>query len=312
MGRKYKDRVGEINGDFQVLKYLGNETWECQCIHCGVKRTYKTPNLNPKNQCVCTRSNIKIGERFGRLVVKHRDLTNINNGMVYWLCECDCGQIKSVPTKRLKNGNTKSCGCLEKENQLKNCAKGTELIQVDLTGKEFGLLKVLRKATKEETIDRKRKSKVIYWYCQCDCGNYHIACTSDLTTGKVASCGCLNSKGEAKIKTILDENYVSYVPQYKFPDFKGERGKYYAYDFGILNEQNKLIYLIEYDGIQHFDKEHAFSEDGFEKTQKRDKIKNDYAFIHNIPLIRIPYTHFNEIEYKDLDLRTSNFILQKE
>ena len=26
-----------------------------------------------------------------------------------------------------------------------------------------------------------------------------------------------------------------------------------------------------------------------ETTQKRDKVKNDYALTHNIPLVRIPY-----------------------
>ena len=31
-------------------------------------------------------------------------------------------------------------------------------------------------------------------------------------------------------------------------------------------------------------------EEEFRKTQKRDKIKNTYCQVHNIPLLRLPYT----------------------
>ena len=30
----------------------------------------------------------------------------------YWICQCDCGNIKTVDAHRLKTGYTKSCGCL--------------------------------------------------------------------------------------------------------------------------------------------------------------------------------------------------------
>jgi len=68
----------------------------------------------------------------------------------------------------------------------------------------------LREATKEEVENRIRKSKVIYWFCQCDCGNNHIVATSDLKSNKVQSCGCLISKGEQKIEKILIENNISF------------------------------------------------------------------------------------------------------
>ena len=32
-----------------------------------------------------------------------------------WECQCDCGNIVYVNGTSLKNGNTKSCGCLAKE-----------------------------------------------------------------------------------------------------------------------------------------------------------------------------------------------------
>jgi hypothetical protein len=32
-----------------------------------------------------------------------------------WQCQCDCGDETNVPTHALKSGNTKSCGCLNRE-----------------------------------------------------------------------------------------------------------------------------------------------------------------------------------------------------
>lgn len=33
----------------------------------------------------------------------------------YWKCKCDCGNIITVRGTNLRNGKTKSCGCLSKE-----------------------------------------------------------------------------------------------------------------------------------------------------------------------------------------------------
>ena len=53
------------------------------------------------------------GQRFGRLTVIKRDE---NNGKkVMWLCRCDCGNETTVFSGYLRNGDTKSCGCLSKD-----------------------------------------------------------------------------------------------------------------------------------------------------------------------------------------------------
>lgn len=56
--------------------------------------------------------------RFGRLTVIKRAEDYIQkNGhrTVMWLCKCDCGNEIIAQGISLKNGNTKSCGCLQKE-----------------------------------------------------------------------------------------------------------------------------------------------------------------------------------------------------
>lgn len=49
------------------------------------------------------------GLRFGRLVVIERRPKS------HWLCACDCGGSSIVKGANLKNGSTKSCGCISAE-----------------------------------------------------------------------------------------------------------------------------------------------------------------------------------------------------
>ena len=50
------------------------------------------------------------GQAFGRLTVLERD--SFVNGKTRWLCSCECGKQVSVIGQLLRNGKTKSCGCL--------------------------------------------------------------------------------------------------------------------------------------------------------------------------------------------------------
>lgn len=58
-----------------------------------------------------------VGKKFDRLVVQKQ--ADKKNGHVRWECLCDCGKIKIVRGDCLKQGTTKSCGCLVKENNEK-------------------------------------------------------------------------------------------------------------------------------------------------------------------------------------------------
>lgn len=54
------------------------------------------------------------GDRFGRLEV----VTRVQNGSrrkVRFLCRCDCGSEVEVFADCLRNGTTRSCGCLRRE-----------------------------------------------------------------------------------------------------------------------------------------------------------------------------------------------------
>ena len=52
-----------------------------------------------------------IGQKFGRLTILRR-IENYKPKNIYYECECECGNIKIVRKDHLKDGSTKSCGCL--------------------------------------------------------------------------------------------------------------------------------------------------------------------------------------------------------
>lgn len=66
------------------------------------------------------------GQRFGRLIVIERDEDYIQpNGRhrTMWKCKCDCNKIITVHGDSLKNGYTKSCGCLKSIAAITNGKK---------------------------------------------------------------------------------------------------------------------------------------------------------------------------------------------
>lgn len=115
------------------------------------------------------------GLRFGKLTVVKLS-KNSTSRRTIWLCKCDCGKEKEVRSDSLKDGKTKSCGCLLEIDNRGN--------RIDLTGKKFGKLKVIKET---EHLKGRR------WLCKCDCGNKKniIVSTSMLRSGNKKSCGCL-------------------------------------------------------------------------------------------------------------------------
>ena len=55
------------------------------------------------------------GRRFGRLVVLNAVPRNRGEHCVYWLCRCDCGNVKSVRGDSLRGGLIVSCGCYKRD-----------------------------------------------------------------------------------------------------------------------------------------------------------------------------------------------------
>ena len=87
------------------------------------------------------------------------------------------------------------------------------------------------------------------------------------------------------IQKLLEENSIVYIKEYSFSDLKNK--KVLRFDFAII-ENNQIVRLIEFDGIQHFEEQNYFTHN-LTETQNNDIIKNEYCKSNNIPLVRIPY-----------------------
>lgn len=59
-----------------------------------------------------------IGYVSGRLTVLTKGTKHPDRHQ-YWVCECSCGTLKEIGQKRLRNGESRSCGCLARELTVK-------------------------------------------------------------------------------------------------------------------------------------------------------------------------------------------------
>ncbi|MDF1510615.1 hypothetical protein PZE06_20995 [Robertmurraya sp. DFI.2.37] len=128
-----------------------------------------------------------IGHKYGKLTVL-KEVEQIGKERRF-KCLCDCGNTTTVLMASLRSGNTKSCGCLT------FAAK-----RIDLTGKKFGKLTVLK-------LSDKKANSGTYWDVICDCGNTSTVLGHNLRYGMTKTCGCLiNIIGQKYgLLTVLEE-----------------------------------------------------------------------------------------------------------
>lgn len=106
------------------------------------------------------------------------------------------------------------------------------------------------------------------------------------------------SRGEIKIEEILRLYEISFVPEYTFPDLLSLSGHPLRFDFAIFDDSGDLDFLIEYQGIQHYEPKSKFGGiQGLRKQQANDMRKREYCKKHNITLIAIPYWEEEKINY---------------
>lgn len=138
-----------------------------------------------------------------------------------------------------------------------------------------------------------------YWVFECTkCGTQVIRVASALGN-EHTSTNCPNCtegyKGPRAITEWLEEQGFIYRKEVRFEDCKFKACL--PFDFGIYNIDGELTHLIEYDGEQHFQFVPLWhgDEEGFALQQEKDAIKTNYCKQKGIPLIRIPYTEYDNI-----------------
>lgn len=66
-----------------------------------------------------------IDKKFNRLTVLSESVAD-SHGQITYTCRCECGNIvEGIRGRDLRSGNTKSCGCLNKEKYVERINKNT-------------------------------------------------------------------------------------------------------------------------------------------------------------------------------------------
>lgn len=121
----------KIGDKFNKLTVIGfskkNNVKVCECVcDCGnEKHVFGTPYAlthSKLKSCGCLRAEslekIKPGMKFGRLTILEKSKDRMGKKKVIgWICKCDCGNIKTVPSSTLLSGESRSCGCLNNETR---------------------------------------------------------------------------------------------------------------------------------------------------------------------------------------------------
>lgn len=106
------------------------------------------------------------------------------------------------------------------------------------------------------------------------------------------------SRGEIKIEEILLHAGLSFQEEYSFPDLVSSSGRPLRFDFAVFDDEEQLMFLLEYQGIQHYEPKSKFGGySGLRKQQYNDMKKREYCIKHDIILIEIPYTVEGMVNY---------------
>lgn len=274
---------GVPNSKWTVLQYVGKSKWRCKC-DCGTIKDVDGNCLRRGGSKSCGKCGSKktktidmTGWRMSEHGVPNSKITVIRQaqskgGHALWECKCSCGNEKTfiVDGANLRAGHTISCGC----------------IRVGINHKDYSN-QYINGIFINKTIGKSNSGSYLY-DCVCFCGNHFISDATRLVNGHKQSCGCLHSKGEAKIKKILDTLKISYQQEYPLLGLLGEHGKPRRVDFMIFNKGN-IKCAIEYQGEQHININNKWYSGNI------DIEKREYCEKHNIPLIEIQYTDYDKL-----------------
>jgi hypothetical protein len=120
---KFVDLTGQRFGSLTVTERAGTKwkscaLWKCKC-DCGNEIDVVSADLNRGKcktcgKCKTSQCKIKPGDIFGRWTVLRINSIS-DKGNTSCFCSCSCGTFRDVLAMHLLRGDSKSCGCLQKE-----------------------------------------------------------------------------------------------------------------------------------------------------------------------------------------------------
>ena len=248
----------------------------CICPKCG-KENKRKFNMIKTNELI----NI-ISSKNNNRILNPEDYINANTNNL----KIECGSCKnifitSLSSLRISGGHCKECGKIAQSKTAR--FKINELIEQTTINNICYLLN-------PEDYKRADKRNLLFKCLTCD--NTFKRSLSHYKNGdnRCSICTRKMSKGEYKIKEVLDSLNIDYIQEKRFKDCKDI--KTLPFDF-YLPYYN---ICIEFDGWQHYNMTKHDTSEKFEIRKKHDIIKDEYCKNNNMYLIRIPYW-----EYKNID-----------
>jgi len=177
--RKLKDDIsGNRYGKLLVIKRIENHPtngvqYYTRC-DCGREKVISRTAIiyHGQTSCgICEKVEDLTGHIFNRLTVIKRIENKWDNAC--WLTQCICGNFVEVTTTYLKNGHTKSCGCLQREYALSF---------ENMEGKVFGRWTIIK--------DYRDDNSLRHTIAECECGTIKEINITNLKSGDSTSCGC--------------------------------------------------------------------------------------------------------------------------
>lgn len=286
---QFISQMRKINENIDILTEYekDNVKVKCKCKICGFEWESTPSNLLQCKGCKqCHFNNMKITrkkshEQFvSELFRTNRDikvLSEYSGAKNKVDCECLIHNRKfSMSATHLLSGKTGCRECIDIKLHLGGLKSHNQFVEdlhiinnnIDVVGQYVGA-----------------KSRI---EVRClKCGHIWNPVADSLLHGYGCPC-CKRSKGEERIEKYLTDNHIKFEPQKKFSDLRNTYPL--SYDF-YLPEYNALI---EYQGQFHDGTTSiVLKEKYFDKQQKNDKLKRDYAKINGYNLLEIWYYDYD-------------------
>lgn len=289
---KFMSQMNEINNNIEILtKYeKDNIKIKCRCKICGFEWESKPSNLLQGKGCKqCHFNNMKMlkikpHEQFvSELYEINKDIKVLSK---YYgrqnKVDCEClihNEKFSMTGGHLLSGETGCKACIDIKNHLGKLKSHEQFVE-----ELFYISPNIEVIGKYDGAKNNVEVKCL------KCGHIWSPVADSLLHGYGCPC-CKRSKGEEKIEKYLTDNNIKFESQKKFPDLRNTLPL--SYDF-YLPEHNALI---EYQGQFHDGTTSMIiKEKYFDKQQKNDKLKRDYAKNYGYNLLEIWYYDFNNLE----------------
>jgi len=301
---EFTEEVYELVGDEYVFleKYVNNKT-KIMCHHktCGHKwRVQPNSFLNQGTRCPkCNGGNRMSQKEFEDKVYKEGNgkyifLEQYVNYQTKITCRHkECGhEWKITPNDFLyKNARCPKCA-----GNKKKTPEEFEKEVKDLTKGEYVFLEKYISADKKITCHHK------------ECGHEWRITPNNFLQGRRCP-KCSRSKEEKRIAKYLKKHGIKFKDEFEFEDLTVKDKL--RFDFAVINN-NKILFLIEYDGRQHFDPNNYFheTEKSFRYGKYKDRVKTAYCINNNIPLLRISYFKKNKMEQLINEMLKENKLLK--